>query len=199
MQIKPFEENKPYPEWDPDEPDKVPGIPNWNRNFGNIIIEFDKGTRTCYYHRKKKNKYDVECGDYRIKITYSQKNWNKKVVYDNDAWKWLVDCLDPTEINKFLCHLCKILDMNIDKDVYDYLINNVNFSVNNNDLRALLYYFWHRAIIEDRIYSQKKGYNGRKQVIGTTYEVLKELRNNQNRVYLYEKCDEIYKMAKKKL
>ncbi len=165
MAIIPFLRNKPYPKWNYNKPDEVPGIPDWTVTFGNFIISFSEGNKRCYVSQKI-------CGDYTIHITSRQHNWQEERYTDHALWENLlipnITLLDNKE--NFITVLRKILNFTIESNVLNF-INNQNY---NDELKVCLYTLWHRAIIEDRLYPQPN-YSGRKQVIGITIAIIKKL------------------------
>lgn len=158
-----FQKNLPYPRWDTTLK-IVPDIPSWNINIGTYNISFNTGNKQCYVTR-------LYSGDYTVHITSQNHNWNNLRYTDKALWEnLLVPNITVANGQNFIDLLRNIIALDIENSV----VNIINQSTFCNELKVCLYTLWHRAIIEDRLYSPPR-YLGHKQVIGITIALIKKI------------------------
>jgi len=170
-----FQRNLPYPRWNTTLR-IVPNIPNWNINIGTYNITFGRGSKVCYVTK-------VYSGDYTVHITSQNHNWNNLRYTDTVLWQYLlVPNITVVNGQNFIDLLRNIIAL----DIEQYVLCIINQSLLCDELKVCLYTLWHRAIIEDRLYSSP--YLGHRQVIGITIAIIKKIMgvtfNNDNLIQI---------------
>ena len=159
-----FDKNTNYPKWDTGTK-VVPGIPDWETTIGEFVISFKKGSKNCFITKSYS-------GDYTVHITSNTHSWKSKQYTDENLWETLLipNINQLSDRQSFIVCLREILTNKVENDLLG-IINKYGF---NDELKVCLYTLWHRAIIEDRLYSPPR-YLGHKQVIGMTIAIIKKI------------------------
>ena len=164
-----FNRNTEYPIWSSDNIENIPGRPTWEVEFSDYKISFDDGSKICYVNSRRGVR--TLCGDYTVHITSDNLNWSAARYTDLQLWDNLLIPFIENNGDNFILKLRELLQITIEDDVLNN-INSLNFC---DELKVCLYTLWHRAIIEDRLYSSP--YAGHKQVIGMTIAIIRKLQN----------------------
>lgn len=166
-----FTREKSYPKWNYRVVTTVPGIPNWEVEFKDFLIEFNQGSKLCYLSKKYS-------GDYTVHVTSEKYNWNKTKYTDKELFKELlipnIKILKEEEQDLFVSLLREIILNETEKNV----LSSINNSIFTSPLKVVLYTLWHRAIIEERLYSSPR-FAGNKQVIGLCIAIINKVQEKR--------------------